>query len=57
MYGKVTKALEFANSYKVPYVIFLGEDEAKKKKVKLRDMKTGIEELVDLKTLIEKLKK
>lgn len=55
MYNKVSKALEFANSYSLPYVIFIGEEEAKKKKLKLRDMKTGKEELVSEKILIEKL--
>jgi histidyl-tRNA synthetase len=51
MYGKPTKALEFANSYSIRYVIFLGSEEVKKKKVKLRDMKTGIERLVSEKEL------
>ena len=45
-YGKPTKALEYANSLKIPYVIFLGKDEVKKKKVKLRNMKTGREKMV-----------
>jgi histidyl-tRNA synthetase len=57
MYGKPTKALEFANSYSIKYVIFLGQEEAKKKKVKLRDMKTGIERLVSEKELDSKLGK
>ena len=39
-FNKVSKALEYANSYSIPYVIFLGEDEAKKKEL-LR--KTGSE--------------
>ena len=54
MYGKPTKALDFANSYGISYVIFLGQEEAKKKKVKLRDMKTGKEMLVGEKELIRK---
>jgi histidyl-tRNA synthetase len=56
MYGKISKALEFANSYNIPYVIFIGEEEIKKKKLKLRDMKTGIEKLMDEKEIIGKLK-
>lgn len=56
MFGKISKALEFANSYNLPYVIFLGEEEAKKKKLKLRDMKTGKESMLSLKSLINKLK-
>jgi histidyl-tRNA synthetase len=55
MYNKVSKALEFANSYALPYVIFLGADEAKKKKVKLRDMKSGKEEFISENDLIKKL--
>jgi histidyl-tRNA synthetase len=57
MYGKPTKALEFANSYSIRYVIFLGSEEVKKKKVKLRDMKTGIERLVSEKELGSKFDK
>ena len=49
--GKISKSLDYANSYKVPYVLFLGKDEVKKKKVKLRDMKTGKEKLVAVNNL------
>ena len=41
MYGKPTKALEYANSYGIGFVIFVGEEEVKNKKFKLKDMKTG----------------
>lgn len=50
-YGKPTKALDYANSYQIPYVIFLGEKEVKKGKIKLRDMKTGKEKLMSEKNL------
>jgi len=53
----ISKALEYANSYSIYSVIFLGKEEAKKKKFKLRDMKTGKEEMLKEKELIEKLKK
>jgi len=33
MYGKISKALEFANSYGIENVIFLGSEEVKKKKI------------------------
>lgn len=46
MYGKPSKALEYANSYNIPYVIFIGEVEVLKKKYKLKDMKTGKEEFL-----------
>ena len=55
MYGKPGKALDYANSYKIPYVIFLGKDEAKKKKIKLRNMKTGKEKLIPEKELIKSI--
>ena len=48
MSGKISKALEFANSYNIPYVVFVGKEELKQKKVKLRDMKSGKEELINI---------
>jgi len=50
-YGKPSKGLEYANSYKIPYVIFLGKQEIKKKKLKLKDMKSGKEKLISEKQL------
>ena len=52
---KLSKALEYANSEKIPYVLFLGNDEIKKKKIKLRDMKTGKEDLLTSKEILKKL--
>lgn len=42
-YGKPSKALAYANSYKISGVIFVGADEVKKKNFKIKDMKTGKE--------------
>jgi len=42
-YGKPSKALEYANSYKIPYVIFVGAKEVKSRKFKIKDMRTGKE--------------
>lgn len=42
-YGKPSKALEYANSYKIEKVIFVGSKEVKKGKFKIKDMKTGKE--------------
>lgn len=47
-YGKPTKALEYANSYKIDKVIFIGKEEVKKKKYKVKDMKTGKEKYAKL---------
>ena len=56
MYGKVSKALEYANAYNIKYVIFIGEEEIKKKKLLLKNMKTGKESMISEKELEEKLK-
>ena len=56
VYGRPTKALEYANSKKIAKVIFLGNEEVSNKKLKLRDMKTGKELLVDEKEIADKLK-
>ncbi len=42
-YGKPSKALEYANSYKINKVIFVGRKEIKSKRFKVKDMKTGKE--------------
>ncbi|MEK6895296.1 MAG: ATP phosphoribosyltransferase regulatory subunit [Nanoarchaeota archaeon] len=42
-YGKPSKALEYANSYNIQNVIFIGEKEIKSKKFKIKDLKTGKE--------------
>ena len=55
MYCKISKALDFANRYNMSYVVFIGEEEVKKNKFKIRDMKTGKEEMLSEKSLIEKL--
>jgi len=56
MFGKPGKALEYANSYKIPFVVFIGEEEVKKKKIKIRNMRTGKEKLVSEKQLEKFLK-
>jgi len=55
MFGKISKAMEFADSYQLPFVIFIGKKELSKKKVKLRNMNSGKEQLVSLKELPKKL--
>ena len=52
----VSKNLEYASSLGIPYVLILGEDELKKKKVLLRDMNDGTEQLLAVKEVIKKLK-
>jgi len=52
MFGKISKALEYANSYGINYVIFVGEEEVKKNKYKLKNMVSGKESLLSLKILL-----
>jgi histidyl-tRNA synthetase len=49
--GKPTKALDYANSKKIDEVIFVGKEEVKKKKYKVRDMKTGKEKYININNL------
>ena len=53
-YGKISKALEFANSYNYTKVIFIGKEEVKKKKFKVKDMTTGKESWKTEKQILEK---
>ena len=55
--GQPSKALDFANSQKIPFVIFLGEEEIEKNKFKLKEMSSGEEKFLSEKQLIGKLKK
>lgn len=52
-FGKPSKALEYANSYGIKKVLFVGEKEIEKKKYKIKNMQTGKEVIVE----IEKKKK
>jgi histidyl-tRNA synthetase len=47
-YGKPSKALEYANSYNISKVIFIGSEETKKGKAKVKDMKTGKESSITI---------
>lgn len=53
---KISKGLEYANSYNIPKVIFVGSEEVKKKKFKIRDMKSGKEEFLSEKEILERLR-
>ena len=52
-----SKNLQYANSLGIPYVLFIGEDELKQGKVKLKDMNSGKEQLMDAKELVLFLQK
>ena len=53
----LSKNLEYAGALGVSYTIIIGEDELKKKKVLLRDMTAGKEQLLSVKKVIELCKK
>jgi histidyl-tRNA synthetase len=53
---KFKKKLVYANKIGVPYVAIIGEDEVSKKKIAMKNMSTGEQELVDVKTAAEKIK-
>lgn len=57
VFDKIGKALEYANSYKIPFAIFIGEEEVKSEKFKLKDLSSGKEKLLTEKSIISKLKK
>lgn len=52
----VSKNLEYASSLGIPYVIIIGDNELKKKKVLLRDMNDGTEQILAVKEVVKKLK-
>ena len=52
-FGKPSKALDYANSYGIKKVLFVGKKEVEQKKFKIKDMKTGKEVLLT----VEKIKK
>ncbi|MBW3022156.1 histidine--tRNA ligase [Candidatus Woesearchaeota archaeon] len=49
----ISKNLDYANYYKIPFVVFAGEEELKKKKVKLKNMDTGEEKFLAVKDILK----
>ncbi|KKS66466.1 MAG: Histidine-tRNA ligase [candidate division WWE3 bacterium GW2011_GWB1_42_6] len=52
---KFKKKLVYANKIGVPYVAIIGEDEVAEKKVSLKNMTTGKQELLEIKAVAEKI--
>jgi len=52
-----SKNLQYANSLGIPYVIFIGKEELKQGKVKLKDMNSGKEQLMSAEELVIFLQK
>jgi len=55
-YTKPRKALDYANSLNIPLVIFIGKEEVKKKKIKIKNMNTGEEKMISENQLEKSLK-
>ncbi len=51
----VSKNFDYANVQGIPYVIVIGPEEVKEKKIKVKDMQSGKEEVTTTKQLIKKL--
>ena len=47
-----SKNLQYANSLGIPYVLFVGKEELKQGKVKLKDMNSGKEQLMNAEELV-----
>lgn len=52
----IKSMLNYANRIKVPYVIFVGEDEIKNKMYTIKNMTTGEQEILSIDEIIQKLK-
>ena len=52
----ISDNLKYANAYSIPYVLIVGPDELSQSKVKLRDMKSGQEEMLSVEDVIARLR-
>ena len=48
MKRSISKNLEYANKLSIPFVVLVGEEEIKQKKIKVKNMKTGEQVLISL---------
>ena len=55
--GKLKKQMEYANKIGSPAVILYGEDEIKSGKPTLRDLSSGKEKSIEIKELVNEIKK
>ena len=55
--SKLKKQMEYANKIKSPAVILYGEDEIKSGKPTLRNLSTGQEKSIEIKDLLNEIKK
>jgi histidyl-tRNA synthetase len=55
--SKLKKQMEYANKIKSPAVILYGEDEIKSGKLTLRNLSSGQEKSIEMKALVNEIKK
>ena len=55
--SKLKKQMEYANKIKSPAVILYGEEEIKLGKLNLRNLNSGKEQLIEIKELVNEIKK
>jgi len=55
--SKLKKQMEYANKIKAPAVILYGDDEIKSNKPTLRDLNTGKEKSIEIKEIVNEIKK
>jgi histidyl-tRNA synthetase len=53
----LSKNLDYANKMGIPFVLFVGEDEIKQGKYKLKDMKSGKDEMIGVGDIVERVKR
>lgn len=51
----ISKNMKYADAMDIPYVVLIGEEELKQNKVKLRNMKSGKEELLSTEEVLKRL--
>lgn len=53
--GKIAKKFSYADKLGIPYAVVIGEDEVNTGKYKLKDMKTGVQDELEIEQIIQRL--
>jgi len=54
--AKIKKQMEYANNKHIPYTILIGSDEMQSGLLAFKDMHSGLQEKLDAKGIVERLK-
>ena len=52
---KIKKSFDYANKENIPYVIVIGEDEIKNKKITIKNMKESSQEMIDIDEFLRRI--